>query len=204
MPTSPRLGFPIRRLTLCAFLLAPSLAVPATATTPSFDCAQASGEVEELICNDEHLAALDHRLAEVYARAAATWPTDELPDLKAFQRGWIKGRNDCWKAEDVRECVDASYRTRIVELQIGSGQLEVPAPVGYLCAGDEGTPFFATFYSQTDPPSAVLTRGDDQVIAFIARSASGARYTAPGVELWEHQGEATVDLFGSKLKCKVR
>lgn len=173
----------------------------AQTASPSFDCSQASGTVEDLICDDEGLAALDRRMTEVFATALESWPADEVPTLKALQRGWITGRNDCWKEDDVRGCVESSYRTRIVELQIQSGQLEAPTPVVYLCAGHEGTPFFATFYGETDPPSAVLTFGDDQVIVFIAPSGSGARYTAANVEFWEHHGQATVDWFGIELTC---
>jgi uncharacterized protein len=70
-----------------------------------------------------------------------------------------------------------------------SGQVET------LICGDEE--------QQTDPMSAVITYGDDQVIAFAARSASGARYTADNMEFWEHQGEATVNWYGTMLTCKA-
>jgi uncharacterized protein len=175
--------------------------VAAQEVSPSFDCRKASGEVEELICSDEGLAALDRELAGVYDAAMNALPAEELASLKTYQRGWVKGRNDCWKAEDVRDCVAYSYRTRMLELQIQSGQLEAPTPVGYSCEGREGTPVFAAFYRDSDPPSVVLTVGDDQAIAFIAPSGSGARYTAPNVELWEHHGEATLDWFGTRLSC---
>jgi uncharacterized protein len=49
----------------------------------------------------------------------------------------------------------------------------------------------------------VLTLGNDQVMAFVARSGSGAKYTAANVEFWEHQGEATLDWFGKKLTCTL-
>jgi uncharacterized protein len=172
--------------------------------SPSFDCSKASGEIEELICKDAGLATLDRKLAEVYEKASKSWPQDVASEQKAFQRGWIKGRNDCWKAKDKAACVENSYRTRIVELQIQSGQLEAATPVGYLCAGEEGNPFFATFYRETDPPSAVITFGDDQVIAFLEPTRSGAKYTAPSMELWEHDGEAKLDWYGTKLQCKAR
>jgi len=175
----------------------------ATAAAPSFDCAKASGQVEKLICADEALAALDRKLTETYAKAMKQWPADEQSTQRALQRGWVKGRNECWKADDVRACVEASYRTRIAELQIQSGQLTAPTPVTYTCDGNPGQPFTAAFYRDTDPPSAVLTYGGDQTIAFIARSASGARYTAANVEFWEHHGEATVEWYGTKLTCKV-
>ena len=35
---------------------------------PSFDCAQANGQVETLICADAKLATLDRRMAERYRR----------------------------------------------------------------------------------------------------------------------------------------
>jgi uncharacterized protein len=182
------------------------LGLPAAAggqAGPAFDCSKASGRVETLVCEDDDLAALDRRMAGVYATAMKTWPAEVAAEQKAVQRGWIKGRNDCWKADDVRGCVEYSYQTRIAEVQIASGQLMAPTPVGYTCKGAEGTPVFAAFYKETDPPSAVITVGDDQVTAFISPSGSGAKYTAPNVEFWEHHGEATIDWFGSELTCKV-
>lgn len=202
MPVDTRLA------TLCTtlFLTLSALGLQVTDAwaQPSFDCARAESSAEKLVCDNEELARLDRRLAEVYATALGRWPEEEVATQKALQRGWIKGRDDCWKEEDLLECVSFAYRSRIAEIQIQSGQLEVPSPVLYVCLEDERNPFYVTYYQQTDPPSAVVTWDRQQVILFIARSGSGARYTAPGVELWEHQGEATVDFFGSKLKCKVR
>jgi uncharacterized protein len=189
----------------CAVVVGAATALPAAQpASPSFDCAKASGEVEELICKDAGLAALDRKLAGVYENASKNWPADIASGQKVLQRGWIKGRNDCWKAEDKRDCVEYSYRTRIVELQIQSGQLEAPTPVGYVCKGEEGKPFFAAFYQQTDPAIAVVTFGDDQVILFLEPAGSGAKYVAPNVELWEHHGEAKVDWYGTELQCKAR
>jgi len=197
MPTNRSLAHAIIALTLL------TVAARASAAAPTFDCAKASGQVEELICADEALAALDRKITENYAKAMQAWPADEKAKQRALQRGWVKGRNDCWKAGDVRTCVEESYRTRIVELQIQSGQLVVPTPVTYTCDGKAGLPFTAVFYQESDPPSAVLTYGDDQTIVFIDRSGSGARYTAANVEFWEHHGEASVDWYGTKLTCQV-
>jgi len=173
-------------------------------TSPTFDCAKATGEVEKLICADDELAALDRKMAEVYAKAIESWPNEEVTKQRAMQRGWISGRNDCWKSDDVKACAVLEYRTRIAELQIQSGQLMVPPPVDFDCEGGEDKRFVVTFYKETDPPSAVITYGDDQVIAFAAPAASGAKYTADDTEFWEHQGEATVDWYGTKLLCKPR
>ncbi len=186
-------------IAVCIFLFP----VTANADAPAFDCAGASGQVEQLICSDENLAALDQELARVYQSAQSALPQSELPALKVEQRGWIKGRNDCWKAADTLDCVTETYQTRIVELQIRSGELIAPTAIAYNCGKDNAEPFYAAFYSGTVPASVVLTHGQDQVVAFIAPSGSGAKYVASGVEFWEHHGEALVYWFGTELKCSL-
>jgi uncharacterized protein len=61
------------------------------------------------------LAALDVELARLYRVISAQATAQKLKTLRTYQRGWIKGRNDCWKAVGVgvRACVEASYRARI-------------------------------------------------------------------------------------------
>jgi uncharacterized protein len=48
---------------LTALMLAPA----SHAAKPSFDCAKAEHEVEQLICKDDRLAELDQSLASLYA-----------------------------------------------------------------------------------------------------------------------------------------
>ena len=95
------------------------------------------------------------------------------------------------------------YQIRVVQLQIKSGQLMAPSSVSYQCGDDEETQFYAAFYTNASPPAVVLTRGQDQVIAFSVPSGSGSKYTASRVEFWEHQGEATLTWFGNVLGCSV-
>ena len=89
----------------------------AWSASPSFDCAKASSEVEMMICKDAELAELERRLASLYAVLLKNTPTSEQTMLKAEQRGWVKGRDDCWKSDDLRGCVEAEYRSRIAELR---------------------------------------------------------------------------------------
>lgn len=182
------------------------LTVGAYASEPSFDCAKADGSVEELICKDAELAALDRKLSEVYAAALKRVAEEGYEDPRIWQRGWVKGRNDCWKAQDVRACVEAAYQHRIAELQIQYGQLEVPSPVHFACGEMDVT---AVFYRETDPPTVVLTpigphEGDDQVIAFLSPSGSGAKYDGSNASFWEHQGEAMLSWFGKEMACKKK
>jgi uncharacterized protein len=48
-----------------------------------------------MICNDEGLAALDRKLADVYGIAAKT--PSQYDDLNLRQRNWIRTRDSCWQ-----------------------------------------------------------------------------------------------------------
>lgn len=178
---------------------APAAATDATLQPPSFDCAKAKSESEKLVCGDARLAALDRQLAALYKRVQTS--PDEL-DIAAEQRGWVKGRDACWQAVDRHRCLIESYQTRIVELNIGSGGVPAPTPVHYQC-DDASKPVSVVFYNELDPQAAVVSLGKDQAIVFPAQAASGSRYTREGVEFWEHQGEATLDFYGTTLSCKA-
>jgi uncharacterized protein len=179
-------------------------AAQAPAAKPSVDCAKASGQVEELVCKDAGLAALDVRMADVFQKAMKTWPADVAKTQRAMQIGWIKGRNDCWKSADLRACVDANYKDRILELQIASNQLKPPTTSAWACTGGEGKPVTVAFYNDAEPKAAILKVGGDTMTVYAAPSASGARYGSGQVDFWEHQGAATIDWFGTKLTCKPR
>ncbi|CAN5421695.1 MliC family protein [soil metagenome] len=176
----------------------------ATATTsaeaagPSFECANA-GDVEKLVCDDPELASLDRRLAAEYEHARASSDADPAV-LDATENGWVTGRNDCWKADDVRRCVVEAYRTRLFELKVDDADTVTPETVTYRCP-DPTKPFTAQFYNQFDPPAAVLSWGADKAVVFAERSGSGAKYGRDGVEYWEHQGEVTVDFYGNEFVC---
>jgi uncharacterized protein len=58
---------------------------------------------------------LDKERAAVYKQALPKETKDDM--LKAHQRGWIKGRDDCWKADDEKKCMADEYRLRIKELK---------------------------------------------------------------------------------------
>jgi len=86
------------------------------ANKPSFDCSKVDQNSSEgVICSSDTLMDLDKELAKVYQQALAKAPKVDM--LEAYQRGWIKGRNDCWKAEDEKKCMIDSYQLRINELK---------------------------------------------------------------------------------------
>lgn len=166
---------------------------------PGFDCARAAGGAAGVVCGDPALAALDRQLAETYRLALGETP--DRKRLRAEQRGWIKGRDDCWKADAPTACIHDAYVTRIVDLRIQHRLVAIPPAVEYRC-DDNSKPFTATFYND-EPRAAVLTWGNDQAIVPAAPAASGARYASEGIEFWEHHGEATVDFYGHRLTCRA-
>ncbi|WP_313915087.1 MliC family protein [Tahibacter sp.] len=173
------------------------------ADSPSFACAEARLPAEKTVCASRELAAMDRKLNEAYSDAMRTWAADEQTRQRAAQKQWLSQRNACSKAEDAPLCLRDAYRRRQIELQILSGKLTAPTQKGYLCKGLEGVPFTAAFYP-TDPPAAVLTRGDRQVIAVATPSGDGTRYVAKGVEFWEEEGGARVEWDKSEFDCVAK
>jgi len=176
---------------------------PAGASGPSFDCARVSpGSIERQVCDDERLSALDRELARVYAAAASKAKNEHPPVLKAEQRGWIKGRNECWKAVDRRACIESAYVLRIAELQARYRLVEAIGPVVYACGGDPRNEVVVTFF-RTDPGTLIAERGDRVSLMYQQRSASGARYQGRNESLWEHHGEALITWgYGSpEMRC---
>lgn len=191
----------MNKILLATLLFAPLLA---SAATPSFDCTKAAGAVETLICQDAGLALLDNELAALYPKAIADLSAAQVKRERAMQRGWIKGRNDCWKGEDLRQCVEDSYRQQITELQIKGGQLMVPSPINYQCG--KGVTLSTYFYNEAKLPAAVINLSEggsqQQVLAYEVPGASGARYEGQNLTLLTKGNEATLERYGQPpLTC---
>ena len=184
------------------FLTNGSVVGIAVAAGPSFDCSKAAGSIEQMICKDDVLSTMDHKMAEVYAAATKNAVNEHPPLLKAEQHGWIKGRNDCWKSEDERKCVEENYRRRIAELQARYRLIPANGPVFYTCDGDPRNEVVVTFF-ETDPPTLIVERGDQVSIMYLEPSGSGSKYQGQNESLWEHQGEAMIVWgYGSpEMRC---
>ncbi|MFB2621921.1 MliC family protein [Shewanella mangrovisoli] len=176
-----------------AGLLAVALSVPAMAAEkPSFDCGKVqAGSIEELVCQDAGLTKLDQQLAEVYAQAADKAKNEQPPMLKAMQRGWVKGRNECWKSEDKRACVELSYQTRIAELQAQYRLVEMIGPIFYACNGNPANEVVVSYF-KTEPATLIAERGNQTSLMYVQPSGSGAKYQGRNESLWEHHGEAKI------------
>ena len=193
--TSPKLYLPAISLTsflLALTLLAWAAPLPAQESGPSFDCAAVeSGSNEEMVCRDPALAELDRRLAEIYSQARDKAVNEHPPMLKTEQRGWIKGRDDCWKAENVRACVEQSYVRRIAELQARYRLVAPNGPHFFTCDDTPADEIVVTFFA-TEPATLIAERGDQVSLMFLVPSGSGAKYQGRNEIFWNKGDAASV------------
>lgn len=167
--------------------------------SPTFDCQQAKGEVETLICSDPKLINLDHQLADTYQQVLAkasslnAQPDEAVKNLKAIQRGWIKGRNECWKElEEKKSCVQTQYERRIAYLQTQWVFVPPSKTVRFECES-KTEEFFAAFFVTQTIPGVAVEYGDHREIFVASPAASGAKYTGDsGRSLWIKGDKATL------------
>jgi uncharacterized protein len=196
-----------------AVLLLALLAPGVEAAAPSFDCARAESAAEKLVCSDAALGALDQELARLFALARddADLPAEQRSTLVAMQRGWIKGRDDCWKADDLRACVEAEYLSRILALRQESAVARSDdaagislGPFAVTCEGFAQPIELAIV--KTHPELAWLEWPDGFLVLTQTVSGSGVRYTAYGGEtvFWMKGKEAMFDRPGAPDRaCRI-
>lgn len=157
---------------------------------PSFDCHQElKSEVEEIICANPHLMILDQKLSGVYHQAMGkTDNAHHKQQLKAEQRGWIKGRDECWKAPPTDQCVEKSYRLRIAELQAGYALAPQTRPTTYVCEGDARNEFIVTGF-ETAPPTLRMERGDQTAILYRQPSSAGIVYEGRNTRFYQNKAQ---------------
>jgi uncharacterized protein len=180
---------------------AATTAAPA-APAMSFDCAKPANKAQQLVCGDPQLTELDRRMQTAYQQALAR-PGADAATLTTAQSAFTSIRDGCADFVDVRTCLVEAYQTRVVELAIADPATVAPTVVTYNCPADSG-PLTAQFYNELDPKTAVLNWKGTRIVLFIQPSGSGARYGRQGSEYWEHQGEVTLDLSGTKFVCSTQ
>jgi len=209
---------PVARLML---LLPVALAWPvqAAASCP----AAGGGQVAQLLCQQPELQQLDQQLNQVYqqalakATAAAAQLTQQATDiqaqpvryLKAEQRGWLKGRDECWKATELSACVRQQYQYRIAQLQANYQLVAASGPVLYRCSDAPGSEVMVRFYP-TNPASLIAERGDQVSFMLLqgaedAAKESAERYLGRNESL-SHQGTMLRLVWGyqaPELSCQV-
>jgi uncharacterized protein/heat shock protein HslJ len=153
---------------------------------PSFNCDKAESSAERAVCDSDQLAMLDNEVARLYQLALATPELDiaRENELKAYQRGWIKGRDDCWKdAKGLPVCIAREYAIRIHELRMSYANARTDdesgistGPFAYHCEGLDA--LISAVFIQSDAPMVSLAWRDSWRALQRTSSASGAKYEA--------------------------
>lgn len=172
-----------------ALLLWPLLA---SGASPSFDCTKvARGSIAAQVCRDDELARLDRKLNEVYGAARRKAVNQRPPTLAAEQRGWLKGRDDCWKSGDRRGCIAESYRRRTAELQARYRLVTAVGPVRYACNGNPADEVVVNLFA-TDPPVLIAERGDQVSTMYRMSAAAASGYVGRNESFREDGADAVV------------
>ncbi|WP_406645884.1 MliC family protein [Aliisedimentitalea scapharcae] len=181
---------------------------PAWAQGPSFDCSKADSTAEDAVCASETLSALDRELTRVYSLAVKgpNMTDDRVHDLRAFQRGWVKGRNDCWKSSlGVEHCVLQEYVLRIGEIrtEFADARSEDGASTGpfpYVCEGMD-VPVSVVFISAPEAIAGLTWLGGGAVLTGTP-AGSGSKYTHANTTFWVQGDDATLtQADGQEVTC---
>ena len=139
-------------------------------------------------------------MEEALAQAKRDSRPGAAKSLRAEQRGWIKGRDECGKAKDVRACAADAYRFRMAELMAGWMLGEYDTALEYWCEDDRANSFWAFFFPG-DPVAVRIERGDSVRAGAMVEKGAGAQDGPPpgvyrlagGVVLTIRGAEATLE-----------
>ncbi|WP_127023304.1 lysozyme inhibitor LprI family protein [Rheinheimera mangrovi] len=192
----------MKSLLLLTTLLA-TTQLQAAAADNQINCqAKELGTVDQLICSDQELLKQDQQLAEVYQQALAKAANERPPVLKAEQRGWVKGKAECWKEDDKKACASVHYTQRIAELQ---ARYELVASSKKLVLGCENNPAheISLCYYPTTPATLIADYGDRVSLMYQQADLS---YAGRNEKLSEQAGVFTVQ-WGYEaplMSCKTK
>jgi uncharacterized protein len=150
------------KLLLILTTLLATAQLQAAAADNQINCqAKDQGTVDQLICSDPELLKQDQQLAEVYQQALLKAVNEKPPMLKAEQRGWVKGKAECWKEEDKKACASTLYTQRIAELQARYELVPVSKKLLLGCDNNPANEVSLRYYPTT--PATLIADYGDQV-----------------------------------------
>lgn len=104
----------LKQSTWIALCMMCALLITQSTEAASFDCAKAQNKVEHLICDNQKLSVLDHKLGKVYQDVISKANEQDKPRVIAEQKHWLKyTRNVCTK----EPCFKHAYWSRLAELE---------------------------------------------------------------------------------------
>ena len=136
------------------------------------------------------------------AEGLDTGAEETTQTLRAMQRGWISGRDECWKEPDLGACVEKRYLQREAEL-VAEFMLEPPSETMELICGPRALTV-NTF--PTALPGLRVEEGDSVYIgAQLSTDTPGTYYLRSAGGLVMDDGTISVsDVYGEETECEIR
>jgi len=191
------------KLLLIVTTLLATAQLQAVTTDNQINCqAKDLGTVDQLICSDPELLKQDQQLAEVYQQALLKAANEKPPLLKAEQRGWVKGKAECWKEEDKKACASTLYTQRIAELQARYELLPASKKLLLSCENNPANEISVRYYPTT--PATLIADYGDQVSLMYQQADQS--YVGRNEKLSEQKGIFTVQ-WGYEaplMSCKTK
>lgn len=97
------------------FLLLTLTAASTSASSASFDCHKAKGQVEKAICSDPELSKLDEEMATEFDVARSTSDREGLAVLKDSQKRWLTDRDKLCETRII--CLRDLYKAQMATLR---------------------------------------------------------------------------------------
>jgi uncharacterized protein len=177
------------KLLLIVTSLLATTQLQAAAADSQINCqAKDLGTVDQLICSDQELLKQDQQLAEVYQQALLKAVYEKPPLLKAEQRGWVKGKAECWKEEDKKACTSTLYTQRIAELQARYELVPASKKLLLSCDNNPANEVSLRYYP-TIPATLIADYGDQVSLMYQQADQS---YAGRNEKLSEQNGVFTV------------
>ena len=160
---------------------APVLAGPFA--PPAFDCANAQGQVQILVCSDQRLAELDREIGRLLTLAGADPQLDAAgrTALADGQTAWAGNRDQCDATDDMRGCALRTSVLRIFELRQAHASARSDdgagisrGPTAWKCIGQDA--LLSSVYVNGEPASMALAWQGQAVAMESAPDPDGLKY----------------------------
>ncbi len=164
-----------------------------------------AGSVEQEICRDDGLYALEEAMQKLLAQAFPKSLVGARSGFAGEQLRWKRGRDDCLNATDRRQCLVDKYRLRVAEIEARYGLVAATGPFTYVCRELPPDEVVATFFA-TDPPSLIATRAGKTSFMMLTPGPGGPRYRGPHESLQERGQEARItwEPVTSEMFCRKK
>lgn len=160
-------------------------------TSKTDSCQVARSRVENSICGSKELRALDKKLSNIYSIALNKAGKNESYLIRE-QSGWVKGKDECWKHDDIYTCIEQEYLRRIAYLQAKYQLVPSIGPLFFACEGNSANEIVLTYF-HTNPRTLVTEKGDSVYFMYLA-TIDPYRYQGRNEYVEERNTELLVSL----------